>query len=199
VLASHRAASSSRTQMLPTGPRIIAPHLLAAAHTSRAPTASPIHARPLCPRDVRRPPLFERPRAITPMPCRLTRHHTPAPPSPLVSCPHKAPSRPLPPLLFFPLPCRERSKAPAAVPLPFAAPLPLARAQARRCLPLPPVTQSTHLGRQNRRSPPRFSAIECRRRRFLPTPPTVRPSQSTAIFHFGAALTSLILPYGSWI
>jgi hypothetical protein len=163
--------------------------LLAAAP---APATSRVHERLSCPRDVHRPPLSEQPRAAAPMPCWLMQHRTPAPPSPLLSYPHLAPSRPHLPSIF-PLPRQARSKAPAAVPLPFAALLPLARAQARCRVPRPPMIQSTLLGRQNHCSPPRFSIVERHRRRFLPSP-MVRPSQSAAIFHFGAALTSVVLP-----
>jgi hypothetical protein len=106
----HWAPASSRPTCQPL-PRVVAPHMSAAAPRHRAPVvsrcpashvpaASPAHTRPPCPRDVGRPPLSERPGGAAPVSCRLTRRHTPAPPSPLLSCPHVAPSRtpcPFPP------------------------------------------------------------------------------------------------------
>jgi hypothetical protein len=85
-------------------------------------------------------------------------HHARAPSFFPVPALHVAPTPgpPLPP--SFPL-CRapKRIQKPlAAIPFPFSAPLLLARAEACRRLPRPPLTRSTCLGRQDRRSPPRI-------------------------------------------
>jgi hypothetical protein len=69
------------------------------------------------------------------------------------------------------------------------------RTQARRRFPRPPLTRSVSLGRRDRHGHRRVSNRH--RRRPPPPPPTVRPSQSAAIFQFGAALTSLALPCSS--
>jgi hypothetical protein len=98
--------------------------------------------------------------------------------APLVSrCPHVARAHHLlcSRASAAPAPCwltRHRTPAPPSPLLscPHAAPLPLGQAQARRHLPRPPVTRSTSLRRQNRRSPPDFSAIERRCRRPPPPP-----------------------------
>jgi hypothetical protein len=68
-------------------PRRRAPLVIRRAHVTRA------HRLP-CSQRARHPLLSERLGAAAPVPCRLMRCRTSAAPSPLLSCPHTAPSQP---------------------------------------------------------------------------------------------------------
>jgi hypothetical protein len=195
VSPSRRTALTSHTQPLPTGPRVITPHLSAAAPVSRASVASPFRARPPRPHDVRRPPLSERPGATAPMPCRLKRRRTLTPLSPLHYRPHVALSRPPSPPFSL---CRAPSafKRAGRRPDPLCRPAP-SHPSSSTSPPPPSSRDSVHRPRTPKSPPP----PQFFRRRtppsLFPHPPVVRPSQSTAIFHFGAALTTLVLPCSS--
>jgi hypothetical protein len=161
---AHRAPTSSR----PTVGRC-------AMHRSRPPPPLS-QSCPSRPRYVCRPPLSKQPRSAAHVLCWLTRCHSPARPSPLLSYPHAAPSRPPP--SFFPrrsAPERVQKRWPSSCSPLCSAFLP--RAQAHRRLPRPPLTRSIGLRRQDRNGPRHISD---RRHRCPPPPPHGETQPSAA-------------------
>jgi hypothetical protein len=128
------------------GPRVsVASRFLALPHPAAAhraplspdPTCQPLRlrrSRPPLPLFTVRPPLSEWSRAVTPVPCRLTRCHTSAPPSPLLLPPPRGTEPDPLPFSFPPTPpSRHKRASPDAVPR-FAR-FPLAHAGALCLLP----------------------------------------------------------------
>jgi hypothetical protein len=116
-------------------PRVVMPHLSAAAPASRAPVASPAHARPARPSDVRCPPLSEWSGAAAP----VLAHMAPLP-SPSLSAPLLPPrgtqSDPLP----FSSPPRHRTATKRHRPTPsLVSPF---SSHKRRCTAPPPPLAS---------------------------------------------------------
>jgi hypothetical protein len=152
--------SAPLVSAVPTRPLAFIPapshcHRVPASVASHLSAAAPRHARRLpCPRDVRCPPLSERPRATAPMPCWLTRRCTPTPPSPLLSYRHAAPSwTPLP----FSSPPRRRTAIKRRHPTPslvspfFLSQVPVHRTSSPTSFPVMPRPPT---GTERRRTTP---------------------------------------------